>query len=65
MNGWVFFNNLMFGFLTGLTMGFVQSSHYTDTDQPAYITAWHAGNVAGWATIISIAVYLFQIGVFK
>jgi hypothetical protein len=59
MNGWVFFNNLMFGYITGLTMGFLKSSHYTDTNQPAYITAWHVGNVAGWATVVFTLLYLY------
>jgi len=58
MNPWVFFNNLLFGYVTGLTMGFIKSSHYTDTDQPAYVTAWHVGAIVGWTTVASTLLYL-------
>jgi hypothetical protein len=62
MNGWEFFNNCLFGFIIGLTMGFVKSPNCTDTDQPAYVTAWHVGVVAGCATTISLMAYLFKTG---
>jgi len=58
MNGWVFFNNLLFGLIAGITMGFVRFSHNTDSDEPAYITAWMVGNVIGW---VLVAAFFFRI----
>jgi len=63
MNGWIFFNNLMFGSITGLSLGFFRSSQYTDKDQPAYVTAWHIGAIAGWTTTLSVFFYLINTGI--
>ena len=59
MNGWVFFNNLIFGFVTGLTIGLIQST--PDTDQPAYITAWHVGNIIGWILAFAILIRIYNL----
>ncbi len=65
MNPWIFLNNTMFGYLTGLTMGFFESSHYTDTNQPAYVTAWYVGAIAGLSTVASVLFYLINSGILK
>lgn len=63
MNPWVFFNNFLFGYINGLTMGFVRSSIPIDTGQPAYITAGFVGNIMGWMTVLYILFYLINSGV--
>ena len=59
MNGWVFFNNLMFGGITGVTIGLIQST--PDTDQPAYITAWYTGNIIGWILAFAILIRIYNL----
>jgi len=63
INPWVFFNNLLVGFVTGLTLGLVSTSHGIDTDHPAYTTAWNVGTSAGWIAVFSVLFYLINSGI--
>ena len=61
MNGWIFFNNLLFGCLAGLTLGFVRLSYDTDDDESAYLTAWIVGNLIGWVLIAALLIRVYHL----